>query len=203
MVLNSSPAGSPADVMARQVAQYAKKYLGQPMVVVTKPGGSGGVMFAALLAEPADGYTISTMTGALVTSLQGELKKEFSFDNFDFIANVQKEPFGIAVLSDSPFKTLAEMIDYAKKNPRLKIGGQGTGSSQHLLALLLAEEGGFKMSWLPLGGGADIIPSLLGGHVPVVTTAPASSNPYVEAGKIRILAVTGDQRVRIGRIYPP
>ena len=195
VVFNSSPAGSPADVMARQVAQYAKKFLGQPMVIVTKPGGSGGVMFAALLAEPADGYTLSTATAALVTSLQGELKKQFSFNDLDFIANVQREPFAMAVRSDSPFKTLGDMIEYAKKNPRLKIGGQGTGSSQHLMALALAEEAGIRISWLPLGGGAEIIPSLLGGHVPVAETAPASANPYVESGKIRILAVSGDQRV--------
>jgi tripartite-type tricarboxylate transporter receptor subunit TctC len=195
VAFNSSPAGSPADVMARQVAQYAKKFLGQPMVIVTKPGGSGGVMFAALLAEPADGYTLSTATAALVTSLQGELKKQFSFNDLDFIANVQREPFVMAVRSDSPFKTLGDMIEYAKKNPRLKIGGQGTGSSQHLMVLALAEEADIKISWLPFGGGAETIPNLLGGHVPVAVTAPASVNPYVESGKIRSLALSGDQRI--------
>ena len=119
-ILNSSPAGSPADVMARQIAQNAKKHLSQPMVVVTKTGGSGGVMFASLLADPADGYTISTITSALITALHGDLKKDFSIDNFEFLAHVQKEPFCIAVRSDSPFKTLKDMIEYAKKNPRLK-----------------------------------------------------------------------------------
>ena len=76
-ILNASPAGSPADVMARQIAQNAKKHLSQPMVIVNKTGGSGGVMFASLLADPADGYTISTITSALITALHGDLKKEF------------------------------------------------------------------------------------------------------------------------------
>ena len=202
MVLNSSPAGSPADVMARQVAQYAKKYLGQPMVVVTKPGGSGGVMFGALLAEPADGYTISTITAALITSFHGELKKDFSFDQFDYIVNVQREPYAIAVGGDTPFKTLGELIDYAKKNPRLKIGGQGTASQLHLTALALAEETGIQISWVPFGGGADSITNLLGGHIPSLVSSPTTSYPYAEAGKIRILAVTGDQRLPYWKNIP-
>ena len=202
MVLNSSPAGSPADVMARQVAQYAKKYLGQPMVVVTKPGGSGGVMFGALLAEPADGYTISTITAALITSFHGELKKDFSFDQFDYIVNVQREPYAIAVGGETPFKTMGELIEYAKKNPRLKIGGQGTGSQLHLTALALSEEAGIQISWVPFGGGADSITNLLGGHIPSLVSSPTTSYPYAEAGKIRILAVTGDQRLPYWKNIP-
>jgi tripartite-type tricarboxylate transporter receptor subunit TctC len=193
-ILNSSSAGSPADVMARQVAQHARKFLGQPMVVVTKPGGSGGVMFASLMGDPADGYTIATVTGAFITSLHGDLKKDFSFDQFDFMANIQKEPYCIAVTADSPFKTLGDMVGHAK-NQRLKMGGQGTASSMHLMALLLAEEAGIRISWVPFGGGSEIITNLLGNHVPVVGTSPSSVNQYVEAGKIRVLGVSGDQRM--------
>jgi tripartite-type tricarboxylate transporter receptor subunit TctC len=194
-ILNSSPAGSPADVMARQIAQHAKKYLSQPMVVVNKMGGSGGVMFASLMADPADGYTISTITSALITALHGDLKKDFSIDNFEFIAHVQKEPFCIAVKSESPFKTLNDMIDYAKKNPRLKMGGQATYSALHLLALALAEESGMPMSYVPYGGGSEIITNLLGGHVPVTVSSPTTMNQYVEAGKVRALVVSGEKRL--------
>jgi putative tricarboxylic transport membrane protein len=194
-ILNSSPAGSPADVMARQIAQNAKKFLSQPMVVVNKTGGSGGVMFAALLADPADGYTISTITSALVTALHGDLKKDFSIDNFEFLVHVQKEPFCIAVKSESPFKTLKEMIEYAKKNPRLKIGGQATYSALHLLALALADESGMPISYVPYGGGSEILTNLLGGHVPVVVTSPTTMNQYVESGKVRILCVSGETRL--------
>ena len=202
MVLNSSPAGSPADVMARQVAQYAKKYLGQPMVIVTKPGGSGGVMFAGLLSEPADGYTISTITAALITSLHGELKKDFSFDQFEYIANVQREPYAVAVRGDNPSKTLGDLIDYSKKNPRLKIGGQGTASQLHLAALALAEETGIRISWVPFGGGADAITNLLGNHIPVLMSSPTTAHQYVETGQLRILAVTSDQRLPFWKNVP-
>ena len=194
-ILNSSPAGSPADVMARQIAQNAKKHLSQPMVVVNKTGGSGGVMFASLMADQADGYTISTITSALITALHGDLKKDFSIDNFEFLAHVQKEPFCIAVRSDSPFKTLKEMIDYAKKNPRIKMGGQATYSALHLLALALADEANMPMSYVPYGGGSEIITNLLGGHVPVTVSSPTTMNQYVASGKVRALVVSGEKRL--------
>jgi tripartite-type tricarboxylate transporter receptor subunit TctC len=194
-VFNSSAAGSPTDVMARQVAQYARKYLGQPMVVVNKTGGGGGVMFAALLADPADGYTIASLTGAQITALHAELKKDFSFGDFEFIANVQREPNCLAVKADGPFKTLQDMIEYAKKNPSLKIGGQGTGSALHLMVMLLAEESGTKLTWVPFGGGIESVTNLLGNTVPVISTSPATVNQYVEAKQIRILAITGDKRM--------
>ena len=194
-VYNSSVAGSPTDVMARQVAQYARKYLGQPMVVVNKPGGGGGVMFAALFADPADGYTIASLTGAQVTALHAELKKDFSFENFDFNANVQREPNCLAVKEDGPFKTLQDMIEYARKNPSLKVGGQGTGSALHLMVMLLAEQSGTKLSWVPFGGGMESVTNLLGNTVPVISTSPATVNQYVEAKQIRILAITGDKRM--------
>ncbi|QGP94026.1 Tripartite tricarboxylate transporter family receptor [Neomoorella glycerini] len=195
-VLNSSTAGSPADVMAREVARYAEKYLGQPMVVVNKPGGGGGVMFAALKAEPADGYTIASVTASQIAALQSELKKDFSIDDFEFIANVQKEPYAIAVKANSSFKTMHDVIDFAKKNPgKLKIGGQGTGSALHLMILQLAEQAGIEITWVPFGGGSESVTNLLGNNVQVISTAPATVNQYVEAGQIKVLAISGDQRM--------
>jgi putative tricarboxylic transport membrane protein len=193
-VFNSSTAGSPTDVMARQVAQYARKYLGQPMVVVNKPGGGGGVMFAALFSEPADGYTIASLTASQVVALHAELKKDFSFENLDFLASVQRETHCLVVRADSPFKTLQDVVEHAKKNPGVKIGGQGTGSALHLMVMLLAEQSGTKLDWVPLGGGSESVTNLLGGTVPVISTSPATVNQYVEAKQMRIIAVTGEKR---------
>jgi putative tricarboxylic transport membrane protein len=194
-ILNSSVAGSPTDVMARQVAQYARKSLGQPMVVVNKPGGGGGVMFAALMAEPADGYTLASLTGAQMAALHAELKKDFSFENFEFLANVQREPNCLVAKADGPFNTLQDMIEHAKKNPSLKVGGQGTGSALHLMVMLLAEQSGTKLTWLPFAGGMESVTNLLGNTVPVISTSPATVNQYVEAKQMRILAITGDKRM--------
>jgi putative tricarboxylic transport membrane protein len=195
-VLNSSAAGSAADVMARQVAQVAEKTLGQPLVVNNVTGGNGGVMFASLLKENTDGYTIATLTASQIAALQSDLKKDFKFDDFEFIANVQTEPYAIVVGTDSPFKSIKDMMDYAAKNPmKLKVGGQGTGSAMHLLILELAAENNAKVTWVPLGGGSESVTSLLGKNVDVISTAPATVNQYVEAGKMRILAVSDAKRL--------
>jgi putative tricarboxylic transport membrane protein len=194
-VFNSSTAGSPTDVMARQVAQHARKSLGQPMVVVNKPGGGGGVMFAALFAEPADGYAIASLTASQVTGLHAELKKDFSFDDLDFLASVQRETHCLVVRADSPFKTAKDVVEHARKNPGVKIGGQGTGSALHLMVMLLAEQSGTKLDWVPLGGGSESVTNLLGGTVPVISTSPATVNQYVEAKQMRVIAVTDEKRV--------
>ena len=194
-ILNSSSAGSPTDLLARQVAHHAEKHLGQPLVVVNKPGGGGGVMFAALLNAPADGYTIGSVTAAQIAALHGPLKKEFSFDRFDFLCNVQLEPYAIAVLTESPYKTIADVVNAAKEGKNLKFGGQGTGSSMHLMMLDLSKQSGAKFTWLPYQGGAESITNLLGGHADIIATAPATVMQYVEAGQIRILGVSGKERL--------
>jgi putative tricarboxylic transport membrane protein len=195
-ILNSSAAGSPTDVLAREVARQAEKTLGQSMVVENATGGGGGVMMAKLLKEPADGYTIAGITAAQVAALQSELKKDFKFEDFEFLVNVQNEPYAIAVNSDSPYKSIKEMMDFAKANPgKLKVGGQGTGSSLHLIMLQLADATGSKITWVPFAGGSESVTNLLGKNVDVISTAPATVNQYIEAGKIRVLAVTGEKRM--------
>jgi tripartite-type tricarboxylate transporter receptor subunit TctC len=181
--------------MARQVGQHIRRHLGQPFVVVNKPGGGGGVMFASLFAEPADGYTIASLTAAQVTALHAELKKDFSFENLEFLANVQREPNCLVVKYDSPIRTLPDMIAEAKKTGNFKIGGQGTGSALHLMVMLLGEKAGTKLTWVPLGGGSESVTNLLGGTVPVISTSPATVNQYVEAKQMRILAISGDRRM--------
>jgi putative tricarboxylic transport membrane protein len=142
------------------------------------------------------------MTAALITSLHGPLKKNFSFDQFEYIANVQREPYALAVRGDSPFKTLKDLIEHTKKNPPLKIGGQGTASQLHLAALALAEDAGIRISWVPFGGGADAITNILGGHIPSLMTSPTTSYQYAEMGKLRILAVTGGERLPYWKDIP-
>ncbi|MDR1731285.1 MAG: tripartite tricarboxylate transporter substrate binding protein [Synergistaceae bacterium] len=194
-IINSATAGSPTDVLARQIANCAEQFLGQPMVVVNKPGGGGGAAFAALLMEPADGYTVASINASQITALQTQLKKDFSYDDFDFVCSTQLDPYAVAVLADGPFKTLQDIADYAKKEGTVMVGGQGTGTGHHLMILRFAQLGGFDVTWLPYQGGADSVTNLLGGHVQVIATAPATVSQYVEAGKIRILAVSGEKRL--------
>lgn len=195
-ILVASSAGSPTDIMAREVAYQLEKILGQPATVANKTGGGGAVMFAALTSAPADGYTIAAVTASQIAALQAGLSRDFPFDGFEFIANIQLEPFAMAVKVGGPFNNLKDILEYAKANPgKLQIGGQGTGSALHLCALKLARDAGFTFTWLPYEGGIDSIKNLLGGHVPVIMTAPATARQFVEAGQIKIVAITGEKRM--------
>jgi len=196
-IFNASTAGSPADVAARQIAHHAEQHLGQPMVVVNRPGGGGGVMFAALLSEPTDGYTIGSVTAAQMAALQAQLEGQFSFDDFEFLANVQVDYFCFAVLTDSPFYTIDDVVEAIRGGEGVLIGGQGTGSALHLMTLQLGNLAGINFTWLPFQGGADSVVNLLGGHVHVIATAPATVMQYVEAGQIRVIGVSGEERTHL------
>lgn len=197
-ILNASTAGSPADVLSREIARQLEKTLGQTVIVVNATGGGGGVMMAKLLQEDADGYTIAAVTASQVAALQSELKDSFRFEDFDFLVNVQKEPYAIAVRTDSEFKSIEDLMNYARSGEgKLKAGGQGTGSAMHLMMLQLAGASNAKITWVPFGGGSESVTNLLGKNVEVIATAPATVNQYVEAGQIRILAITGESRMDI------
>ena len=195
-IFNSSSAGSPADVMAREIAMAMEQITGQTVTVVNKTGGSGGVMFAAVLAEENDGYTIGTITASQIAALQAGLNEEFPIESFEFVANTQVDPYCIAVKADSPFETLEDLIAYAVENPgQLQIGGQGTGSALHLTALQLGRDAGFTFTWLPYEGGSDTVKNLLGDHCQAGMAAPTTVKQYVDAGQLRVLAITGDKPV--------
>ena len=195
-IFNSSSAGSPADVMSREIAMALEKITGQTVTVVNKTGGSGGVMFAAVTAEKNDGYTIGTITASQIAVLQTGLNKEFPIESFEFVGNTQIDPYCIFVKEDSPFKTLEDLIKYSKENDgKLQLGGQGTGSALHLTALQLGRDAGFTFTWLPSEGGAETVKNVLGDHFQAGMAAPTTVKQYVEAGQLRVLAITGDKSV--------
>ena len=198
-IFNSSSPGSPTDMMARQMAHYSEQqqHFAQPFVIETRAGGAGGVMFAALLAEPADGYTIASSNASQLAALQAQLAGQFAFEDFDFLANVQVDYFCLVVRADSPFYTIDDVVEAVRRGEDVSWGGQGTGSSLHLVALRIAEQAGFGLTWLPFLGGADSTVNLLGGHVDVIFVSPVTLWPHVEAGTVRIIALSSEERSSI------
>ncbi len=195
-IFNSSSAGSPADVMSRELAMALEEITGQTVTVVNKTGGSGGVMFAAVTAEKNDGYTIGTITASQIAALQAGLNKEFPIESFEFVGNTQIDPYCIFVKADSQFQTLEDLVKWSAENPgKLQLGGQGTGSALHLTALQLGRDAGFTFTWLPSEGGADTVKNVLGDHFQAGMAAPTTVKQYVEAGQLKVLAITGDKPV--------
>lgn len=185
--------GGSADVMGRVLATGTKASLGQPLVPINRPGAGGGIMYTALNASKADGYTVGWNSTSILTSTNiGNVP--FKYDAFEHVCRIGFTSMPLAVKADSPWKTFEELMAYAKSNPgKLKIGNAGTGSGTHLVAVLVEKEMGIKAVHVPLGGKRRV-PSLLGGEVEAICVPLPEAAPQVQAGMIRLLAVPTEKR---------
>lgn len=185
-------AGGSADLMGRALANAAKKYLGQPVVPINKPGAGGGLMYTALHKAAPDGYTLGWNSLSICTvSNIGNVP--FKTEDFAYISRLGFDGMVIAVKNDAPWKTLDEFKAYAKQNPGTKVGNAGTGSGTHLAAVMIEQALGVKVIHVPLGATRRI-PSLLGGEVQAICAPLAEVSSQVKAGQARILVVTTPQR---------
>ncbi|MBX3535898.1 MAG: tripartite tricarboxylate transporter substrate binding protein [Xanthobacteraceae bacterium] len=199
LIVPWAPGGS-TDQTARVLAKAAENYLGQPIIVVNRPGASTTIGMAELAKATPDGYTIGTLssTGYLV-KLQG---RQLSFDpieDFSYISYYGDNLIGIAVLTDSPYKTLKELVAFGKANPgKLKYGTAGVGTTQHLTIEALQRDSGAKFVHVPQQGSAASAPALLGGHVDFIMETSVWA-PFIESKQMRLLAVSATKR---SDVYP-
>jgi tripartite-type tricarboxylate transporter receptor subunit TctC len=195
-ILVPYPPGSAVDFMSRLIADVGVKYLGQPFVVVNKPGANGSIAAADVISSKPDGYKIlmtSNIFFATTTKIQ---KVPFNPHDLAPIACFFEYIEGIFVRSDSPWRTLNELVEYARKNPnKLKVGITGRGTAAHLPLMDIFKDA--PIIEIPTRGSAERIPALLGGHIDagVLTYQPTKS--HVRAGKLRMLVVFSDRRYSI------
>ena len=192
------PAGGSTDIGARIVASIAEKAIGQPMVVVNKGGAGGQVGWTELSRQKPDGYYIGfiILPGFNTVILDPERQAIFDTKSFTPIINQVLDPGVIWVRADSPFKTLAELIAAAKKDPgTLKAATTGILSDDHL-AILMVEEAapGATFRIVHLEGGAAQMKETLGGNVDVSFDNVGSIVKQVQGGQVRALAVTDPER---------
>ncbi|MHB1406114.1 MAG: tripartite tricarboxylate transporter substrate binding protein [Desulfitobacteriaceae bacterium] len=190
-----SAAGSPVDIMARQVAKVGEKYLGQPIVVDNKTGGDGAVAMQAMLASPAEGYTMTANTRSMVTSLATTLKDSLKPDQFIYVYKLQDDPYLLAVRDQSPFKTLDDLIKQAKEKPgSISISGYGSDSAQALVGADWAKQAAIQTKWVPYDGGSKAVVAALGGNTDAVLTNLSGVVNQIKAKQLRILAISTDKR---------
>ena len=188
-------AGGGTDVSTRPLANAASKILGQPIIVVNKPGGATAVAMAALKNEKPDGYNIGTLgAGGFLAPFTRKVNYDVLKD-FTPIMQFAIFQYGLVVRSDSPWKTFKEFIDYAKANPgKIRYSTAGAGTPQHLVMERLAIKENIKWTHIPFPGGPQAIAALLGGHVEV-SSQTTEWKKHVEAGTLRLLAVYGEKRM--------
>ena len=194
-ILCWSAAGSPVDLYARQMAKLLSTELGQNVVVDNRTGGSGIVMVNTLLRAPADGYTIAANTITLAT-LFGEPNVSFKPDDLQLVARSQVDPYGLIVHTSTPFKTVESFVQYGRKNPdKLNVGGPFAMSGHRVAWEVFAELAKIRTTWVPYQGGGPALTAVAGGHVDAAATNPGNVKPMIDAGKVRVLAVSAEKRL--------
>jgi tripartite-type tricarboxylate transporter receptor subunit TctC len=187
--------GGATDLVFRALAASTSKYLGKAVVVVNKAGGGGAVGFTEAAQSRPDGYTLVTAITPL-TILPHQVKTAFTYKDFEPIINVVEDPAMFQVRADSPWKTLQEFLDYAKKNPgMITVGNSGAGGGVHLIALAFEKAAGVKFNHIPFAGGGPSVTALLGGHIHAVSVSPPEGIAHVKAGKLRIIALFSAKRM--------
>jgi tripartite-type tricarboxylate transporter receptor subunit TctC len=187
-------AGGATDLIFRALAASTSKPLGKAVVIVNRPGGGGAVGYTEGMQAKPDGYTLTAAVTPL-TILPHQVTTAFTYANFDPILNVVSDPSMFLVRSDAPWKSLAEFLDYAKKNPEMiTVGNSGAGGGVHLVALAFERAAGVKFNHIPFSGGGPSVTALLGGHVNVVSVSPPEGISHVQAGKLKIIALFSEKR---------
>lgn len=190
-------AGGTTDLSARMLAQALGPVLGQTVVVDNKGGGNGNIAASIVKRAEADGYTLLMQySGYHVISPHITKQKQWDQGDFQPVANVISAPQIIVVRADLPVKTLPELIAYAKANPgRLNYASSGNGSLQHVTGAMLEQQGAIKMVHVPYKGTGPALQDLLGGQVDLTFGTAPPFMPHIASGKLRVLAVTGKQRL--------
>lgn len=188
------PAGGTADASMRAICQVASRVLKQPIAVDNKAGAAGMIGARAIAQARPDGYTvgqipISVTRFSQLGSLQADPRKDFTY-----LARTSGQTFGIAVLPDSKFRTLKDMVAYAKANPgRVTYAHAGVGGATHVGMEEFALAAGIQLNAIAYKGGSAALNDTLGGQVDMLADS-SSWAPHVEAGKLRLLATWGEQR---------
>lgn len=189
-------AGGGTDALARAFADNARKHLAQGFVINNKPGASGVIGWSDVVNAKPDGYKLALMTVELTILPHLGLAK-FGTDEFAPIARLNYDPAAITVKADAPWNTVEEFIAAAKKaNGEMKMGNSGNGSIWHLAAASVEDKTGAKFSHIPYPGAAPAVLSLLGGHIDAVAVSPAEVAPHLASGKLKMLGVMADQRLK-------
>ena len=190
-------AGGTTDLSARMLAQALGPVLGQSVVVDNKGGGNGNIAASIVKRAEADGYTLLMQySGYHVISPHITKQKQWDQADFQPVANVISAPQIIVVRADLPVKTLPELIAYAKANPgKLNYASSGNGSLQHVTGAMLEQQGAIKMVHEPYKGTGPALQDLLGGQVDLTFGTAPPFMPHIASGKLRVLAVTGKQRL--------
>ena len=198
-IVHGYDSGSNPDTVGRAISQALGERLGQPIVIEPKPGAGGRIATAYVATQEGDGYTLMMLTGGdgVNAATQSATEAKLPYDllrDYSFVGMVSLFAFMLLVKADSPFKTLADVIDTARKNPgKLTFATPGVRTTQHLTGELIKATAGVDLLHVPFKGSA--FTELIGGRLDLMIAAPTVSTPQIKGGAVRAIAVTGKTRM--------
>jgi len=194
-LLIAFPAGGPTDLTMRVLAENAAKLIGQAVVVENRPGAGGTLPAQALQQARPDGHTLAQIPLGVfrlpyTTKITWDPVKDITY-----LLGITGYAFGVVVPSESPIKTWADFVAWAKANPgKLAYGSTGVLTSPHLTMEDIALRLGIELNHIPYKGSADLMQSLLGGQLMAAADSTGFA-PHVASGKLRVLCTWGEQRL--------
>lgn len=194
VVVGWAPGGS-TDIGVRIVSGQVSNELGVSLIILNKPGGGGLVGSEFVRQSKPDGYTLFGASIGFVTIPILDPKCPYKIDQFDPICLHDTQANVIAVRIESPFKTIKEVIDFAKKSPgKLSYGSAGIGSTSHFFGELFKQSAGLELTHVPFKGDALILSALVGGHIDLgISTLPGAFS-LIKGGKLRGLVLGSKEK---------
>jgi tripartite-type tricarboxylate transporter receptor subunit TctC len=188
------PPGGWFDAVSRPMCDYSTKALGQSVVPVNKPGGSGTLVVSLLKGLAPDGYNVGVGTSSMFTLPP---QQEMNFDpakDFTYICRTVESPLGLVVRADSPWKSVKDLVEYARANPgKIKYATANPRGTLGFNMIIIGKKEGVQWEMVPFAGGQLVVNALLGGHVQAIMQG-TEWIPHVEAGTLRLLALAGEKR---------
>ncbi len=191
-------AGGTTDIAARMLAEPLGKALGQTVIVDNRAGASGNLAAVAVKRADPDGHTLLMQYSGyhVISPHVTRQTPQWISDDFRAVANVLSAPQVVVVREGLPFKTMAELIAYAKANPgKLTYASSGNGSLQHATGAMLEQQAGITLTHVPYKGTGPALQDLLGAQVDMTFGTPPPFMPHIQSGKLRALAITDKRRL--------
>ncbi|MFM8638772.1 MAG: Bug family tripartite tricarboxylate transporter substrate binding protein [Betaproteobacteria bacterium] len=194
-LLIAFPAGGPTDITMRVLAENASRLLGQTVVVENRPGAGGTLPAQQMQQSRPDGHTLAQVPLGVFRMPYTQKMSWDPLKDLSYIIGVTGYAFGLVVPTDSPIKTWADFVAYAKANPgRLSYGSTGVLTSPHLTMEDIAMRVGVELNHIPFKGSADLMQAILGGQIMAAADSTGFA-PHVASGRLRVLNTWGAQRL--------
>ena len=189
-------AGGGTDLFARSISKPVGEILGTNMVVINMPGASGAIAGDHVAQQDADGYTIWTISSNYVVNVAAD-KTPHGLDAYEPVIRLQHDTSVLAVNAEkSPFNTVDELVEFAKKNPnKLTLGGTGSASFDEVMAVSLLNAMGIEMQYVPYESAGSMQAALLGGHIDALLDEFGPLDSYLAAKSMRPMVVLASERV--------